>query len=270
MATHIDRPFRFLDLPPELRLMVYENLEFTTTHTLKRLRRRKDNRDDRWKTAGDLTLVVKFLSVSILATCQAINSEATPIMDRRLARLRSEPLRLVIDVSGIDFDFESYEEVMWRLAKHMERVREYQDDQISQGEPYDLLRAHLIECYCIPISSADSFQHILISAVDSLWHFIVTATSQYLSALPLDLQSPFSGQSGMTHKFPGVAIVSFAMRREPLQCAPASYVFNRPALHCMAGFTQERSPCFAIVTVGMASHGLANSVVQSGGTTRGD
>jgi hypothetical protein len=80
---------------------------------------------------------------------------------------------------------------MWRLAKHMERVREYQDDQINQGESHDLLRAHLIECYCIPISSADSFQHIPISAVDSLWHFIVTATSHVLKRTPTGLAVAF-------------------------------------------------------------------------------
>jgi hypothetical protein len=191
MAAQIDQPFRFHDLPPELRLMVFENLEFTTTHTLKQLRRHRYNKDGRWKTAGDLTLVVKSLGVSILATCQAINSEATPIMDRHLAQLRSEPLRFVIDVSGIDFDFDWYQEVMGYLAGYMRMLREHQNDRRSQDEPHDLLRAHLIECYRIPISSADSFQHIPISAVDSLWHFIVTATSHILERTPTGLAVAF-------------------------------------------------------------------------------
>jgi hypothetical protein len=51
---------------------------------------------------------------------------------------------------------------MWRLAKHMERVREYQDDQISQGEPHDLLGVEMIE----------SYSYKPVGAVDSFWHFM--------------------------------------------------------------------------------------------------
>jgi hypothetical protein len=97
MGTQIDQPFRFLEFPADLRLMVYDHLGIITrNYTLKQFWGRKDNDYGRYKTAGDLTLIVRPLNLSILATCRALNSEGTPIRSRRFAQLRTELLRLII------------------------------------------------------------------------------------------------------------------------------------------------------------------------------
>jgi hypothetical protein len=65
MAT---QPFRFLDLPPELRCIVYEQIGIRTKHhTLE-----STNAPDKY---SETTLVSKSLPVQILATCRLINDE---------------------------------------------------------------------------------------------------------------------------------------------------------------------------------------------------
>jgi hypothetical protein len=98
-------PFRFLDLPPELRVMIYNRLPSTTRHcTLVDLMS---------STTPPLTraaLVVKYFPVSILSTCKLIRHEATPVLLPRLQRLRAEPMRLITDtlyfepVMGTNFE----------------------------------------------------------------------------------------------------------------------------------------------------------------------
>jgi hypothetical protein len=85
-------PFRFLDLPPELRVMIYNRLPSTTRHcTLVDLMSSTKPPPLR---AG---LAVKSLPVSLLSTCKLINHEATPVLLPRLQQLRAEPMRLITD-----------------------------------------------------------------------------------------------------------------------------------------------------------------------------
>lgn len=103
-------PFRFLDLPIELRYMVYELIPSKSTCILHCRTRalsdvnsavtthRKVYRFARCDgSESDMTLVTKSLSPALLATSRAINVEAQTIFQPRLARLRASPTRVLIN-----------------------------------------------------------------------------------------------------------------------------------------------------------------------------
>jgi hypothetical protein len=70
-----EQPFRFLDLPAELRLMVYESLPTKITHHDLRISREAHGEQ------GCLTLVWTTLSgLAVLRTCRQTNSEAKKII----------------------------------------------------------------------------------------------------------------------------------------------------------------------------------------------
>lgn len=70
---------------------------------------------------GTLTLVTKTLECSILATCHLIYNEATPILAPKLARLRAQPLRLMLhsSASPLCYKHSSLCDDMCRLAKRL-------------------------------------------------------------------------------------------------------------------------------------------------------
>jgi hypothetical protein len=104
-----DRPFRFLDLPAELRLMVYERLPIKTTHhkldydnlTLAQLRNGEED---------SVTFVHEAVSgSSILFVCRLIFSEARSILHSKAQALRLRPIKIITgpDVIKTD-DFHSH------------------------------------------------------------------------------------------------------------------------------------------------------------------
>jgi hypothetical protein len=98
------KPFRFLDLPLELRFIVYAQLDIVTrSHVLD-----KTNAQDctQWKvtdsTDPSITLTRKALPVAILATCRLIQEEATQVLTPRLRELEKEPVRFHLGYGGVN------------------------------------------------------------------------------------------------------------------------------------------------------------------------
>jgi hypothetical protein len=80
-STMATQPFRFLDLPAELRFIVYEHIDFMTKHyTLEGT--------DAPENSSTITFVPKNLPVRILAIFQLINNEAKKFLRPKLAELR--------------------------------------------------------------------------------------------------------------------------------------------------------------------------------------
>jgi hypothetical protein len=99
--------FRFLDLPRELRYMVYERISFDT--------KRYELQDPEWvsdDTSSDnssIVLVTKSLSVGILASCRLINVEARGFLAPKLALLQhSERFHFNIHTDAVLMFFELY------------------------------------------------------------------------------------------------------------------------------------------------------------------
>jgi hypothetical protein len=92
-----DKPFRFLDLPIELRCMVYEEIEMSTSHYRLKDPTITDASEEQTTPASYMTLLVKSLPVSILATCQTINKEEAALLAPKLETLRNEPSHFIVD-----------------------------------------------------------------------------------------------------------------------------------------------------------------------------
>ncbi|KAI4935711.1 uncharacterized protein J4E92_003002 [Alternaria infectoria] len=98
------RPFRFLDLPAELRCMVYEATDIAT-------RKEKYKPTTRYKPPnvyikqddgssqgnGKLVMYRRALPMSILVTCRLVNKEAAPIIAQKLKTMVREPVRFRMD-----------------------------------------------------------------------------------------------------------------------------------------------------------------------------
>jgi hypothetical protein len=111
MTPQTTKPFRFLDLPPEIRLMVYDQIDATThLHVYDGHQvyghcfhvRPSDGGTKIEPNDKTLTIVSihSTLSTSILRISRLIHMEAYPIFAKKLQALANEPLRFVADVAG--------------------------------------------------------------------------------------------------------------------------------------------------------------------------
>ncbi|KAF1955826.1 hypothetical protein CC80DRAFT_505138 [Byssothecium circinans] len=97
------QPFRFLDLPTELRLMVYQRIPITTQRTTIK---QTATLGFIWPKCDDgtepssITLVKKSTSANILRTCKFIKHEAECYIKTKLESIAKEPLRIVADFRG--------------------------------------------------------------------------------------------------------------------------------------------------------------------------
>jgi hypothetical protein len=93
MSTCNSAPFRFLDLPAELRCMVYDFLKPTIEYH--GYYERAKSKDD---GAQYSILERQALPVTLLATCRQIKTEAQPIFDKKFELMKLQPMRYHMEV----------------------------------------------------------------------------------------------------------------------------------------------------------------------------
>ena len=115
-----DKPFRFLDLPAELRYMVYEEIEISSCHY--RLKdptfKPEPEPEEQTTQPSYMTLVVKSLPVALLATCRLIHEEAARFLAPKLETLRDEPSHFIIDSTSLHSFVNNYRSIGTIFEKH--------------------------------------------------------------------------------------------------------------------------------------------------------
>lgn len=87
--------FRFLDLPPELRCIVYEFVPIFKKHST--IPSEKVSRRTHDGAEVELTLVVNTLPLQLLRTCHQIYDEAKPFLAPKLESFRQSTARIIMD-----------------------------------------------------------------------------------------------------------------------------------------------------------------------------
>lgn len=97
------QPFRFLDLPKDIRLCVYDKIDFSTRHVLDRSQAIPGN--CYWPAppedqVGESRIILikpdNGFAIDILATCHLIYQEANQILKRKFEHRRSQPVRYIV------------------------------------------------------------------------------------------------------------------------------------------------------------------------------
>lgn len=89
--------FRFLDLPFELCLIVYDNIT-TTAHRNHVPHPQLPGAEVTKEGLGYDSWIKLSLLVALLATCRTIHQEARSIMKEKLRQLEQEPIRMQVDM----------------------------------------------------------------------------------------------------------------------------------------------------------------------------
>lgn len=94
-------PFRFLDLPPELRLMVYNYIDIQTKqHVIQRADSGLSNKEwppNKSGTGSSITVFRLSLPTAIPRICRLINREAMPVLAPKIQHLSKLPLFFTVD-----------------------------------------------------------------------------------------------------------------------------------------------------------------------------
>lgn len=96
------KPFPFLRLPTELRLIVYEALPIQTQHYHVREKYTRDRPKASCSNLGLILVLNDLAGISILATCKTIHAEASKTLGRKLDALRMEPLRIITNTEFLN------------------------------------------------------------------------------------------------------------------------------------------------------------------------
>ncbi|KAF1957674.1 hypothetical protein CC80DRAFT_534860 [Byssothecium circinans] len=87
-AENKEATFRFLDLPKDIRLMIYERLQVKASHL--KLHPTSD------RTSTIILVVTTIPGIEILVTCKRINEEASKILQRSADQLLSSAPRVIL------------------------------------------------------------------------------------------------------------------------------------------------------------------------------
>ncbi|KAF2028448.1 hypothetical protein EK21DRAFT_20903, partial [Setomelanomma holmii] len=80
------QPFCFLDLPAELRCIVYEHIDIS-------IHRQVVSSESVSGKASQIVLIRRCLPVSLLAACKLINHESMAVFTTKLREMQNDPLR---------------------------------------------------------------------------------------------------------------------------------------------------------------------------------
>ncbi|KAH9873045.1 hypothetical protein J1614_005442 [Plenodomus biglobosus] len=108
----VEKPFPFLRLPKDVRLMVYEQLPMTTNEHIIPMEVRTHH----------ITIVNYSISgIHILATCRQINDEASYVLNPRLTRILKTPPEIAIAAKNL-IGFIDFDEKFLRKHDIMDRI----------------------------------------------------------------------------------------------------------------------------------------------------
>jgi hypothetical protein len=119
-----DKPFRFLDLPAELRCMVYEQLNIETRlYSVSYVPTSYFLLDSSPRT---ISMAIKNVSTSILTSCRLVYAEAAPMLKRKLEHLRKdEPLHFIVDPLSFDHMFYGRNSLIMAIQKQESNIFSY-------------------------------------------------------------------------------------------------------------------------------------------------
>ncbi|KAH7087339.1 hypothetical protein FB567DRAFT_343769 [Paraphoma chrysanthemicola] len=121
LRTQPCKPFRFLDLPTEIRCMVYELIDLETKrHVLDQayasLLHTTWPINSHMVSGSSITLIRKSLQVDLLRTCRLVHTEAAPIFGARLRYIAREPLHFIVDFAALRALVTTGSPLLWCLG----------------------------------------------------------------------------------------------------------------------------------------------------------
>jgi hypothetical protein len=121
MAARPQPVFRFMDLPVELRLMVYEFFPITTRHYVIYTRKSKRARPEHERPS--LTVINLQVSVQVLRVCRTVQNEAQATMMSKIQRIKEQTPRIIVD-SGATTLFSLKNGVLTHLTHWFRTLRD--------------------------------------------------------------------------------------------------------------------------------------------------
>ncbi|OSS48250.1 hypothetical protein B5807_07716 [Epicoccum nigrum] len=107
-ATVDQQPFRFLDLPNDIRFCVYEKIDFSTRHVLDRSQTLTNpgfywpmpSKDQVYDSCITLIRPYNGFAIDIMTICRLIHQEASQSLKRKFEHCRFQPVRYLVDYSA--------------------------------------------------------------------------------------------------------------------------------------------------------------------------